>query len=43
MGQTTSLILRIKSNVLIMGSCELNGEVHSWRKRKGNVYLLWRA
>jgi hypothetical protein len=34
MGQTTSLIL-IKSNVLIMGSCELNGEVYSWRKGKG--------
>jgi hypothetical protein len=40
MGQTTSFdSALIKSNVLIMGSCELNGEaIYSWPKER-NVYL----
>jgi hypothetical protein len=38
MGQTTSLIPLIKSNVLIMGSCELNGK-HDIFMAKGKECL----
>jgi hypothetical protein len=41
MGQTTSFNANlIKSNVLVMGTCELNGEAHIFTaKRKRNVYF----
>jgi hypothetical protein len=32
-----------KSNILVMGTCGLNGEVtiHSVSKKEGNVHVLW--